>query len=113
VSKAGLLLEYRGVVHFLPASVATGVVGEVELSEIPGVAAQMTLVSGQIVPVLMLGDASPNLVLCDVQGERVGLMGLRLLRSGIFDESTDPEAWSAPDLDVASLVQALKAECNN
>ncbi len=105
------MLKVRGVVHFLPASVATAVVGEVELSEIPACRAKMTLVAGQIVPVWTLDDASPNMVLCEVGGERVGLAGLRLLRSGIFDESTDPEACAAPELDVTSLIRALKAEC--
>jgi len=45
----------------------------------------MTLFAGRVIPVLSLGDESRALIVCDIDGELVGIAGLDPLESGLFE----------------------------
>ena len=84
-SRAGLVVRGQSGLHFIPAEVARSLVATPEVSVVPGARLGMALVSGEVVPVLPLGDELGALVVCDVEGELVGFSGLVPEASGFFE----------------------------
>lgn len=118
--------------YFLPADVASKVLPMPGVARVPGGPPELVgvaLVEGDMVPVVAVGDldargsrrpASPNrtradhrpMLVCVVMGERVGLVGLEILASGVF-EAAEPSGVTHDDVavplfDVAAAVARLR-----
>ena len=66
-----------------------------------------------LVPVIALGESTDSLVLCEITGEVVGLLGLEVIASGFLDASSSGLTESQPPaemLDVAALVATLRTK---
>ena len=84
--RAGLLVRRGGELAFLPAHVARSLVPLPRLSKIPWDSAQMTLVGGEVLAVLELGEPSGELLLCELDGQAIALSGLFADRVGFWPE---------------------------
>ena len=118
--------------YFLPADIASKVLPMPGVARVPGGPVELVgvaLVEGDMVPVVAVGEldgrgsrrpASPNrsradnrpMLVCVVMGERVGLVGLEILASGVF-EAAEPEGVVhgeavVPVFDVAAVVARLR-----
>jgi hypothetical protein len=76
------------------------------VSRVPGSPLAMALVRGQIVPVLMLGDAKGSLVVGRVRGEVVGIAGLEVVDLEFSDASESNDA--SLQVDPAARGQACR-----
>jgi len=106
-SRAGLLVRRAGELSFLPASVAKSLVPLPRLSRIPWDSAQMALVGGDVVAVLELGEPCGVLVLCEIDGQTLGLSGLSAERAGLWPESgmgVSVDGAEVPALDLGALL---------
>ncbi|GAC1537006.1 MAG: hypothetical protein NVS3B10_29120 [Polyangiales bacterium] len=118
--------------HFLPASIASRVLPMPGVARVPGAPGDLvgvTLVEGEMVPVVAIGeldgrgsrrppptgrpraDNRPMLV-CVVMGERVGLVGLEIVATGFFAPAA-PEGVvygnaAVPLFDVGAVVARLR-----
>jgi chemotaxis signal transduction protein len=127
----GVVFRVGAALFFLPATVATKVLPMPGLARVPGAPHDLVgvaLVEGETVPVVAIGeldrrgarrpktdrprsDNRPMLV-CTHLGERVGLVGLEILATGMFD-APDPEhvvheGVPVPSFDVAAVVGRLR-----
>jgi len=119
--------------YFLPADVASKVLPMPGVARVPGAPVELVgvaLVEGDMVPVVAVGEldgrgsrrpASSNrasradnrpMLVCVVMGERVGLVGLEILASGVF-EAAEPGGVVhgdavVPVFDVAAVVARLR-----
>jgi hypothetical protein len=88
------------------AEVARQIVAEPRLSRVPGTDLAMALVAGRVVGVLELGASTGSLLVCELDGQLVGCVGLELERAGLF--SRTPEGvWDGelvPDLRLDRLI---------
>ena len=82
---AGLLVRSRGALGFLPASIVRAIRLDAVVTPYPGTDLGMSLVAGRVMPVLALGDEGRALIVCDVDGELVGLSGLDPIQSGFLE----------------------------
>ena len=118
--------------HFLPAAIASKVLPMPGVARVPGAPADLVgvaLVEGDMVPVVAVGeverrgsrrppttsrpraDNRPMLV-CEVMGERIGLVGLEIVATGSFAPA-EPEGVVHDDavvplFDVAAVVAGLR-----
>ena len=82
---AGLLVRSRGELAFLSASIIRAIRYDVVVTPYPSTELGMALVAGRVLPVLSLGAEGRALIVCDVDGELVGLSGLEPMQSGFLD----------------------------
>lgn len=82
---AGLLVQRAGALAFIPASLVRAIRYDCAVTPYPGTELGMTLFAGRVIPVLHLGDESRALIVCDIDGELVGVSGLEPMQSGFFD----------------------------
>ena len=78
----GLLLLVDGVLRFVPATVALRVASPPRVTPVPGTPATLigvTLHEGVVVPVISIGSARTEMVVCQHGGELVGLVGGRVV----------------------------------
>jgi hypothetical protein len=74
----------------------------------------IALFSGAVIPVLALGPARAQMVVCQCAGELVGVVGLSVVEAGAFDacgERPDGVAYGgepAPLLDVPALFAGVQ-----
>ena len=109
----GLLVKLGGRARIIPGDVAREVRRGSLVSRVPGSDLHMTLVRGRVVPVIALGESTDSLVLCEITGEVVGLLGLEVIASGFLDASSSGLTESQPPaemLDVAALVATLRTK---
>jgi len=106
--RAGLLVRRGGELAFLPASMARLLVPLPRLTKIPWDSAQMALVGGEVVAVLVLGEASGELLLCEFDGKAVALSGLSADRVGFWPASGAGVRVDGIDVPVLDLNAALK-----
>jgi hypothetical protein len=108
----GLLVRAGGELRFLPANVALRVAPKPRVTALPGAPRELlgvTLHEGAIVPVLAIGPAHGEMIVCQHAGELVGLVGGEVVRTGSFPVwPADPTGIEhagrrVPLLDVASL----------
>jgi hypothetical protein len=81
-------LRVDDVLCFLPASVALRVAPPPRVTSVPGAPPDLvgvTLYEGVIVPVIAIGSARRDMVVCQHAGDLVGLVGGRVVQSGSFD----------------------------
>ena len=111
--RAGLLVRRGGELAFLPAHVARSLVPLPRLSKIPWDSAQMTLVGGEVLAVLELGEASGELLLCEFDGQTVALSGLRADRVGFWPASESGvqiDGVSVPTLDLNAALRDFRSD---
>jgi len=109
----GLWVTLSGQARVIPGDVAREVRRGSLVSRVPGSELQMTLVRGRVVPVIALGENTDTLVLCEITGEVIGLLGLEVVASGILDSTSSDHAENqspAELLDVAALVATLRTK---
>ncbi len=113
----GLLVRAGSDTHFIPASVAVRVAPAPPITPVPGSPAELVgvaLYEGAIVPVLALGPARGDMVVCTWAGETVGLVGGDAFETGVFEVASDPAGavdhggrrW--PVLDVPAMCAAVQ-----
>ena len=111
--RAGLLVRRGEQRYFLPESVARSLWPLPRLTQIPWDCAQMTLVGGEVVAVLALGEASGELLLCEFDGQAVALSGLRAERVGFWPASesgVSVDGVTVPALDVHAALRQFQRD---
>jgi CheW-like protein len=86
--RGGVLLRVDEALCFIPASVALRVAPPPRVTSVPGAPPELlgvTLYEGIIVPVVAIGSARAEMVVCQHAGELVGLVGGHVAHSGTFD----------------------------
>ncbi len=128
----GVVFRVSGVLHFLPATVATKVLPMPGVARVPGAPEELVgvaLVEGEMVPVVAIGELERRgsrrppagtrpradnrpLLVCTYHGERVGLVGLQIVATGLFDapdaEQVVHEGVAASLFDVGAVVGRLR-----
>lgn len=130
--KGGVVFRVIDAQYFLPATVASKVLPMPGVAPVPGAPAELVgvaLVEGELIPVVAVGTlgipssrrtVSPSrpradnraMLVCTYLGERVGLVGLEVLETGLF-ETTDGDdvlhaGKTAPLFDLAAVVARLR-----
>jgi hypothetical protein len=111
--RAGLLVRHGERLAFLPASVARGLLPLPHLTRIPWDSAEMALVAGEVVPVLSLGDPSPELLLCELDGQSLALSGLTAVRVGFWPASgsgVSVDGVNVPALDLNAALSQFRSD---
>lgn len=86
--RGGVLLWVDDALCFVPASVALRVVPPPRVTSIPGAPPELigiALHEGIIVPVIAIGTARREMIVCQHAGELVGLLGGHVVQSGTFN----------------------------
>jgi hypothetical protein len=116
--RGGLLLSIDGAVHFLPADVALRVTPRPRVTPVPGAPPELLGVAmheGGIVPVLAVGSANGEMIVCQQGGELMGLVGGTIVRGGSFDvvvgepDTIEYEGHRVRTLDVAALYARVQS----
>jgi hypothetical protein len=82
------VLRVDGELRFLPATLATRVVPAPRVTSVPGAPPDLLGIAmheGTIVPVVTIGAARVEMVVCQHAGELLGLVGGEVVRPGRFD----------------------------
>src|ERR1700758_1950231 len=118
VKRGGIVLRVDGELRFLPASVA-GRGGSIpRVTPVPGAPPELVGIAmheGVVLPVVAVGSARKDLVVCQHAGELVGLVGGEVARTGVFDVGADrPELVQVDGervrpLDVAAAYARLQS----
>jgi chemotaxis signal transduction protein len=129
----GVVFRVADAQFFLPASVASKVLPMPGVATVPGAPVDLVgvaLVEGEMVPVVAIGeldgrgsrrpkkathrpraDNRPMLV-CTYLGERVGLVGLEIVATGLFEaadaEHVEHAGAPAPLFDVGTVIAHLR-----
>jgi chemotaxis signal transduction protein len=129
--KGGVVFRVAEARYFLPATTASKVLPMPGVARVPGAPADLVgvaLVEGEMVPVVDIGgDPPPSrravttarprtdnrpMLVCNCLGERVGLVGLEVLATGLFEtadgESVVYEGQPAPLFDVGAVIGRLR-----
>ena len=84
---AGRILRSERGLWFIAEDMIDQIVPRTVVSPIPGSALLMTLVDGDVLPVLPLGGRDAPLVVCRRAGERLALGGLQEVAAGQFEHA--------------------------
>lgn len=108
--RGGIVLRVDdGALAFLPASVAVKVAPLPRITRVAGAPFELlgiALHEGEIMPVISIGNARKEMVVCTQAGELLGLVGGTVLGTGMFEAEGDGvtvKGAPAPLLDVAAL----------
>ncbi len=85
--RGGIVLDAQGALHFIPASMAIHIAPSPRITAIPGGPPELVGVAmheGTIVPVVAIGPARGEMIVCQHAGETLGVIGGRVVRSGLF-----------------------------
>jgi hypothetical protein len=103
---------------FVPSATAMRVVPLPPVARVPAAPPELlgiALVEGEVIGVVALGEAHSAIVLCDVAGETVGLVGAEPVVSGDFEADPDPAAGGveyhgerARNLDLSALLARVQ-----
>ncbi len=91
-SVGALLFRAGGEARFLPASVTVRVAATPPVTQVPGAPPDLlgiALHEGGVVPVLSIGPARGEMIVCRSDGELVALLGGERFETGIFPTSAD------------------------
>ena len=86
--RSGLLLQVEAALCFIPASMALRVAPPPRVTKVPGAPPELfgvTLYEGVVVPVVAIGSARREMVVCQHAGELIGLIGGQVVLSGSFE----------------------------
>ncbi|MEZ4369539.1 MAG: hypothetical protein R3B07_01890 [Polyangiaceae bacterium] len=125
----GLVLEDTRTKQsaFLSARIAQRVVRDANVSALPNSRLGMALIGGQVIPVVMLGGASTELIVCELwenltsgvepapadgPTETIAVGGVKVLASGAFHRldaaHVEFQGESVEALDLAELLDAME-----
>lgn len=125
----GVVFRIGEAWHFVAATVAREVLASPETTRVPGAPPELlglALVAGAPLPIVdirwhepsLRGGSRPPLrtpsamLVCTYLGERVGFVGLEIVRTGCFEASADGgvifEGRAIPMFDVGPVVVALR-----
>jgi chemotaxis signal transduction protein len=94
--RGGLLLRVDGALSFVPSSVALHVAPSPRVTPMPGAPPELLGIAfhaGVIVPVLAIGAARGEMIVCQHGGELVGIVGAEIVKTGWFDVAAErPDA---------------------
>jgi hypothetical protein len=116
--RGGLVLKIGQDLRFLPASVALRVAPSPRITAVPGGPSELVGIAvheGAVVPVISIGEARDEMVVCQHAGELVGLVGGQILQSGTFDVAPDHpdlvqvDGANVRPLDVAQLYARVQS----
>jgi hypothetical protein len=116
--RGGIVLDAQGALHFLPASVALRVGPMPRVTAIPGGPPDLVGVAmheGTIVPVVSIGSARGEMIVCQHAGETLGVIGVRVVRTGLFPvvpdrpEMVEHEGRLVKPLDLATIYARVQA----
>lgn len=116
--RGGIVLRVDGELRFLPASVALRVGPIPRITAVPGAPTELVGIAmheGVVLPVVAVGSARKDLVVCQHAGELVGLVGGEVERTGSFDVVPDrPDLVQIDDehvrpLDVAAAYARVQS----
>lgn len=86
----GLMMRLEALPVFLPASIVVEVAPCPRVTRVPGAPPGLlgiALHEGRILPVFSVGSHAGPLVVCNYQGELVGLLGGEIVHAGLFDDA--------------------------
>jgi hypothetical protein len=109
--RPGILVRAGGELGFVPAEVARQVVPLPTLSPVATTPLQMAVVGGQVLPVIAIGSPTRALLVCELEGEAIGLSGLEVERAGAFDAidgGVVVGGRTVRDLDVLGVLRSLE-----
>lgn len=116
--RGGIVLRIDGELRFVPAAVALRVGPIPRITAVPGAPPDLVGIAmheGVVVPVVAVGSARKDLVVCQHAGELVGLVGGEVQRTGSFDVAADRpdlvmfEGESVKPLDVAAAYARVQS----
>jgi hypothetical protein len=90
-----VLLRIDGSLFYLPAVLALRLAPLPQIARVPGAPKELlgiALHGGEILPILSIGSARESLIVCTFAGARLGLVGARIVETGMFDASADGES---------------------
>jgi hypothetical protein len=90
--RAGVLVRAQETLWFIPASIAIRVAAAPRVTPVPGAPPELlgiALHAGVVLPVIAIGPARAEMVVCQHAGELVGVVGGSVVRSGSFDVPAD------------------------
>jgi hypothetical protein len=114
----GLVLRVDGALKFLPAAVALRVAPPPRVTPVPGAPAELVGVAmheGAIVPVLAIGPTRGDMIVCEHEGELVGLVGGEVVGTGSFavlsdlPEAVEHDGQPAERLDVTAIYARVQS----
>jgi hypothetical protein len=86
--RGGILVRVDGALCFVPASVALRIAPPPRVTRIPAAPPELLGIApyeGSIVPVIAIGPARREMIVCQHAGELVGLVGGEVVGTGTFD----------------------------
>ncbi len=90
--RGGVLVRVQDALWFIPASSAIRVASAPRVTPVPGAPPELlgiALHAGVVLPVIAIGPARAEMVICRHAGELLGVVGGSVVRSGSFDVSAD------------------------
>ena len=84
----GLMLRVDGELRFLPGAVAVRVEPSPRVTPVPGAPSELlgvTMYEGGVVPVLAIGSARGEMIVCRHPSELVGVVGHEIVHAGLFE----------------------------
>jgi chemotaxis signal transduction protein len=116
--RGGIVLRVDQALYFVPASAALRIAPAPRVTLVPGGPPDLVgiaMLEGTIVPVVSIGPARAEMVVCQHAGEPVGLIGAEVVRTGVFEvsegrpEAVVHEGQSVRPLDVATIYARVQA----
>ena len=107
-----MILRVGPALRFLPAAVTVRVAPSPRVTPVPGAPRELVGIAvheGAVVPVLSVGDARDEMVVCQHAGELVGIVGGRVVGTGTYDavagtrDIVDVDGALVQELDVGQL----------
>ncbi len=96
--RGGIVLRVEGALQFVPASIAVHVGPTPRVTPIPGGPPELVGVAiheGSIVPVVSIGSARAEMLLCQHAGELLGVIGAQVVERGSSKSFRSGRATSA------------------
>jgi len=116
--RGGVLLRVGGALRFVSSSVAFRIAPPPRVTPVPGAPAELLGVApydGMIVPVIAIGPARREMIVCQHAGELLGLVGGEVLVTGTFDlvpgrtDVVTRDGEPAQAIDVAAVYAKVQA----
>ncbi len=116
--RGAVLLRVDGALQFIPASIAVHVGPVPRVTALPGSPPELIGVAvheGTIVPVVSIGAARAEMVVCQHAGEVLGVVGGQVVRTGVFDiapgrpEAVVHDGQTAEAVDLTTIYARIQA----
>jgi chemotaxis signal transduction protein len=113
-----VILRVDGTLRFLPSSTVLRIAPPPRVTAVPGAPAELLGVSsyeGLIVPVIAIGAARREMMVCQHAGEVIGLVGGDVVHTGTFEvvqarpEIVDHDGQPAEAIDVPAIYSRVQA----